>query len=209
MYPASRMRSRRYSWGCLADGFDHFYLPGLCPGFLGGVAFAHFKSPFWLKEASRQLAKFYPLGEGHLPGPVNRAGLAAHVCLPGVRARFPAAPGLLFAPEGPADFGPGGADVHICNATIAPAAAQKQFGLAQIVRKDRGSKSLWYVIVESNGLIDCRIFNHVEYGGKGFPFLRQESCFPPRRCRGKRMYRHHRCPRKEARLRRGFCRHLF
>ena len=74
--------------------------------------------------------ELYSLGKGHLPGPVDCAGLAPHVGFPGVRPGLPAAAGFLLTPEGAADFGAGGADIHVGNTTIAPPAAEKQFRLA-------------------------------------------------------------------------------
>ncbi len=45
-----------------------------------------------------------PLGEGHLRAVVDRARLAAHVDLPGVRAALPTAARLLLTTEGAADL---------------------------------------------------------------------------------------------------------
>ena len=59
------------------------------------------------------------LRERQLAAPVDRAGLAAHVGLPGVRARLAPAAGVLLAAERAADLGAGGADVDVGDAAVA------------------------------------------------------------------------------------------
>ena len=60
-----------------------------------------------------------PWASGSSLRPVDGAGLAAHVGLPGVGARLAAAAGLLLAAEGAADLGARGADVDVGDAAVA------------------------------------------------------------------------------------------
>src|SRR5207244_10724166 len=73
--------------------------------------------------------KFDALCKGQVATPVDGIGLAPHVRLPGVRARFTTAAGLFLAAEGAADFGSGGADVHIRNPAVASPRGQAPFGV--------------------------------------------------------------------------------
>src|SRR5919198_1873097 len=60
------------------------------------------------------------LGEWQLGAVVDRAGLAAHVGLPGIRAGLAAATGRLFAAERAADLRTGGPHVHVRDAAVGP-----------------------------------------------------------------------------------------
>ena len=66
------------------------------------------------------LAEVHALGQRRLGGVVDGVGGAAHVGLPGVRPRLPAAAGLLLAAERAADLGAGGADVDVGDAESDP-----------------------------------------------------------------------------------------
>ena len=77
------------------------------------------------------------LRERQLLAPVDRVGLAAHVRLPGVRARLAAAAGVLLAAERAADLGAGRADVDVRDAAVAARRRQETLGVLQPVGEDR------------------------------------------------------------------------
>src|SRR5215208_4062269 len=66
---------------------------------------------------------------------VDGVGGATHVGLPGVRAGFAAAAGLLFAAEGTADFGAAGADIDVGDAAIRTSGRREHLGFAQVLRE--------------------------------------------------------------------------
>src|SRR6188472_671428 len=73
---------------------------------------------------------------------VDRAGLPAHVGLPGVGARLAAAAGFLLAAEGAADLGARGADVDVGDAAVAARGGEELLGRAHVEREDRRRETL-------------------------------------------------------------------
>src|SRR5262245_637737 len=86
--------------------------------------------------------EFYPLSERQAVAVVQRASLAAHVCLPGVGAGFAAAAGFFLAAEGPADLGAAGADVHVGDAAVAAGGRKKALGFLETAGEDRRGETL-------------------------------------------------------------------
>ena len=77
--------------------------------------------------------ELHALGERQIAAPVHRAGLAAHVGLPGVGPRLATAAGFLLATEGPADLGTAGADVDVGDAAVGAFCRQELLGRAHAV----------------------------------------------------------------------------
>ena len=71
------------------------------------------------------------LGQGQVLAVVDRVSRAAHVGLPGVGTRFPAASGILLSAEGAANFSAGGSDVYVGNPAIGTRRRDEPFGLAR------------------------------------------------------------------------------
>src|SRR5262245_11226196 len=63
-------------------------------------------------------AELNPLRQRQIFGEVDHVGLTAHVGFPGIRARFPPAPGLFLASKGQANLSPAGADVDVGHAAV-------------------------------------------------------------------------------------------
>src|SRR6188768_3152054 len=79
----------------------------------------------------------YALSQRQRTAEIDGIGGAAHIGAPGVRARFTATAGFLFATEGAADFSARGADIDVGDAAIRTGRRHKEFGFADIVGEDR------------------------------------------------------------------------
>src|SRR5688572_25624652 len=77
--------------------------------------------------------ELHALGERQLLAVVDGVGGAAHISLPGIRARLAAAAGFLLAAESAADLGAGGADVDIGDAAIRAGGGNELLGLAEVL----------------------------------------------------------------------------
>ena len=77
-----------------------------------------------------------PCASGRSRSPIDRVGLATHVGLPGIRARFASAARFLLATERAADFGAARPNVHVGDAAIAARRATETSPRAQVVRED-------------------------------------------------------------------------
>src|SRR5580704_14816579 len=79
------------------------------------------------------------LRQRQVAAPVHRVGLAAHVGLPGIRARFAAAAGVLLPAERPADLRTGGAEIDVGDAAVTAGGGEEGLGVLQPVgEKCRG-----------------------------------------------------------------------
>src|SRR5262245_30578693 len=62
--------------------------------------------------------ELHALRQWQIAAEIKRAGLATHVGLPGVGARFASATGFFLAAKGPADLGAAGANVDVGNPAV-------------------------------------------------------------------------------------------
>ena len=84
----------------------------------GWAAFIGIISPRDMSLTLARNVELDALGQGQAVAVVNRVGGAAHIGLPGIGAGFTPAAGFLLAPERPADFGAGWADIDVGDAAI-------------------------------------------------------------------------------------------
>src|SRR5215470_8441309 len=116
------------------------------------------------------------LRQRKLPTPVDSVGLAAHVCLPGIRARLAAAPGILLSAECTTDLGTRGTEVHVGDAAVATDRRQEGFGALQAVREDRGGQTVCRGVLLGERLLQGIDRNHVQdrperFGLHDLPFV--------------------------------------
>ena len=90
------------------------------------------------------------LGQGEGVAAVDRAGLAAHVGLPRVRARLATAAGGLLAAERAADLGARGADVDVGDPAVRSLGREEPLGLPQVVGEDGGGQPLVDRVVDGD-----------------------------------------------------------
>src|SRR5262245_39509258 len=96
----------------------------------------------------------HSLRERELLAVVDRDGLAAHVELPAVRARFAAAARVLLAAERTTDLRARRADVHVRDAAVGTGRTQELLGLQDVAREDRRRQALRHAVVDRNRLVD-------------------------------------------------------
>src|ERR1700681_2352019 len=107
------------------------------------------------------------LRERQLAAPVDRVGLAAHVCLPGIRAGFAAATGVLLAPEGAADLGPGGTEIDVGDTAITAGSGQEGFRVLQAIGEQRRGQAVRRGVLCRDRIRERGHRDHVQDGREG------------------------------------------
>src|SRR5215469_9622669 len=116
----------------------------------------------WAERSSN--VEPHPLSERKRGAVIDRVRRAAHVKLPAVRTRLAAAAGFLLAAECAADLRTRRSDIDVSDAAVGAACRKEQFGLAKIVRENRGRESLCYGVVQEDGFVEIAIANDIKDG---------------------------------------------